>query len=111
MGPLAIAPAAIAFPVVFCLTFFLCVGPRRALALTLAGLVPIGIVAIWLDTGGTRGTCGPSCQGLQDAAPVAWYLALSWVLAVGAGTMYGGWRDSVARRATSSRAAAGQTGA
>ena len=32
MGNLALAPAAVAFPVVFCLTYFLCVGPRRALA-------------------------------------------------------------------------------
>jgi hypothetical protein len=110
MGMLAIAPAAVAFPVVFCLTFFLCVGPRRALILTLAGAVPLVAVAIWLDTGGTGGTCGPACLGRQDAAPVAWYLALAWVTAVGAGTAFGAWRDHVERQITSSRADAAQRG-
>ena len=42
MGTLAIAPAAVAFPVVFALTYFLCVGPRRALALSFAGADPAG---------------------------------------------------------------------
>ena len=65
MGNLALAPAAVLFPVVFCLTFFLCVGPRRAIALTLAGAIPLAAIAIWLETGGTRGACGPSCMGLQ----------------------------------------------
>jgi hypothetical protein len=111
MGSLALAPAAVAFPVVFCLTYFLCVGPRRALALTFAGVIPLAAVAIWLETGGTRGTCGTSCLGLQDVAPVVWWLALSWVLAVAAGTVVGAWRDSVARRVTKSRAAAAQPGA
>ena len=58
MGNLAVAPAAILFPVVFCLTFFLCVGPRRALALAVAGAIPLAAVAIWLESGGTRGACG-----------------------------------------------------
>ena len=86
MGNLALAPAAVAFPVVFCLTYFLCVGPRRAISLTLAGVVPLAAVATWLETGGTRSTCGASCLGLKDVAPVVWWLALSWVLAVAAGT-------------------------
>jgi hypothetical protein len=111
MGSLAIAPAAVAFPVVFCLTYFLCVGPRRALALTFAGVIPLSAVAIWLETGGTRGTCGPSCMGLKDVAPVVWWLALSWLLAVAAGTAVGAWRDAVDRRVTKSRATAAQTGA
>jgi hypothetical protein len=111
MGTLALAPAAVAFPVVFCLTYFLCVGPRRALALTLAGVVPLASVAIWLETGGTRGACGASCLGLKDVAPVVWWLALSWLLGVAAGTVFGAWRDAVARRVTKSRAAAAQPGA
>jgi hypothetical protein len=102
----------VAFPVVFCLTYFLCVGPRRALALTLAGAVPLAAIATWLETGGTRGTCNASCLGLKDVAPVVWWLALSWVLAVGAGTAFGAWRDSFdRRRARKSRAAAAQPGA
>jgi hypothetical protein len=111
MSNLALAPAAVAFPVVFCLTYFLCVGPRRALALTLAGGLPLIAIAIWLDTGGSGGKCGTGCLGRQDAAPVAWYLALAWVLAVGAGTAFGAWRDAVERRVTKSRAAASQPGA
>ena len=111
MGTLALAPAAAAFPVAFCLTYFLCAGPRRALALTLAGAIPLAAIAIYLETGGTRGACGPSCLGLKDVAPVVWWLALSWVLAVAAGTVVGAWRDAVARRATKSRAAAAQPGA
>jgi hypothetical protein len=111
MGNLALAPAAVAFPVVFCLTYFLCVGPRRALLLTLAGAVPLAAIATWLETGGTRGTCGSTCLGLKDVAPVVWYLALSWVLAVAAGTAFGAWRDAVARRVTKSRATAAQPGA
>ncbi|MDX6537630.1 MAG: hypothetical protein QOD37_1971 [Gaiellales bacterium] len=112
MGHLALAPAAVAFPIVFLLTYCLCVGPRRALLLTLAGVIPLTATAIGLDTGGTRGTCGPSCQGLKDAAPVVWWLALSWLLAVAAGTAVGAWRDSVdRRRATTSRATAAQPGA
>jgi hypothetical protein len=111
MGTLAIAPAAVAFPVVFCLTYFLCVGPRRALALTFAGVIPLAALATWLETGGTRGTCSVSCQGLKDVAPIVWWLALSWLLAVAAGTVVGAWRDAVARRATKSRAAAAQPGA
>jgi hypothetical protein len=111
MGMLAIAPAAVLFPVAFCLTYFLCVGPRRALILTLAGAVPLVAIAMWLDTAGSGGICGPSCLGRQDAAPVAWYLALAWVTAVGAGTAFGAWRDHVERRVTSSRAAAAQRGA
>jgi hypothetical protein len=108
---LALAPAAVAFPIVFCLTFFLCVGIRRALAFAVAGAVPLGAIAIWLDTGGSGGTCGTSCLGRQDAAPVAWWLALGWLLAVLAGTLFGAWRDRVAARATSSRAAAAPRGA
>jgi hypothetical protein len=111
MGNLALAPAAVLFPVVFCLTYYLCVGPRRALALTLAGAIPLVAVAIWLDSGGSAGHCGPACLGRKDAAPVAWYLALAWVLAVGAGTAFGGWRDHIERRVTKSRAAAAQPGA
>ncbi len=111
MGTLALAPALVAFPVVFCLTYFLCVGPRRAIALTLAGVIPLAAVATWLETGGTRSTCGASCLGLKDAAPVVWWLALSWLLAVAAGTVFGAWRDAVARRVTKSRAAAAQPGA
>jgi hypothetical protein len=111
-GTLALAPAFVAFPVVVCLTYFLCVGPRRALALTLAGVVPLAAVATYLETGGTRGTCNASCAGLKDVAPVVWWLALSWLLAVAAGTVVGAWRDSVdRRRATKSRAAAAQPGA
>ena len=111
MGNLALAPAAVLFPVVFCLTFFLCVGPRRAIALALAGAIPFAAVAIWLETGGTKGACGPSCMGMKDAAPVVWWLALAWVLGVAAGTAFGAWRDRVAERVTSSRAAAAQRGA
>ena len=111
-GTLALAPAFVAFPVVVCLTYFLCVGPRRALALMLAGVVPLAAVATYLETGGTRGTCNASCAGLKDVAPVVWWLALSWLLAVAAGTVLGAWRDSVdRRRATKSRAAAAQPGA
>jgi hypothetical protein len=110
MNSLALAPSAVAFPVVFCLTFFLCVGPRRAILLTLTGVIPTATLGIWLETGGTSGTCGPGCQGLKDAAPVVWWLALTWVLAVAAGTVFGAWRDRVQRRVTSSRAAAAQRG-
>ena len=42
---LALLPAAIAFPIVVCLTYFLCVGPRRAIALTMAGVIPLAAVA------------------------------------------------------------------
>ena len=111
MGTLALAPAAVAFPVVFCLTYFLCVGPRRALALTLAGVIPLAAIATWLETGGTRGACSVVLPGLKDVAPIVWWLALSWLLAVAAGTVVGAWRDAVARRATKSRAAAAQPGA
>jgi len=111
MGNLALAPAFVLFPFVFCLTFFLCVGPRRAIALTLAGVVPLAAIAAWLDSGGTTGACGPSCLGLKDAAPVVWWLALAWLLGVAAGTAFGAWRDHVARQVTSSRAAAAQRGA
>jgi hypothetical protein len=111
MGTLAIAPAAVAFPVVFCLTYFLCVAPRRALVLTVAGGVPLMAIAMWLDSGGSGATCNAACLGRQDAAPVAWYLTLAWVTAVLAGTMFGLWRDRVARRVTSSRATAAQPGA
>jgi hypothetical protein len=110
MGTLALAPAAVAFPVVFCLTYFLCVTPRRAVGLILAGGIPLMAVAIWLDSGGGT-TCGTDCLGRQDAAPVAWWLAVSWMLAVGAGTAFGAWRDRAERRATSSRAGAAQPGA
>jgi hypothetical protein len=110
-GTLALLPAAVAFPVVVCLTYFLCVGPRRAFALTLAGVIPLAAVATWLETGGTRGACNASCLGLKDVAPIVWWLALSWLLAVGTGTVVGAWRDSVARRATKSRATAAQPGA
>ena len=66
MGILALAPAAVAFPVVFCLTYFLCVGlAPRARLLTLAGVLPLAAIAIWLETGGAHGTCGPACLGLQ----------------------------------------------
>jgi hypothetical protein len=108
---LALTPAAVAFPVVFCLTFFLCVGVRRALVLAAAGAVPLAAIAIWLDTGGVRGTCDTSCLGRQDAAPVAWWLVLAWLLAVLAGTLAGVWRDRVEERATSSRAGAAPRGA
>jgi hypothetical protein len=108
---LALTPAAVAFPVVFCLTFFLCVGIRRAVAFAAAGALPLGAIAIWLDTGGAHGTCGTACLGRQDAAPVAWWLALAWLLAVLGGTLFGAWRDRVAERATSSRAAAAPRGA
>ena len=111
MDLFALMPAAVAFPVVFCLTFYLCVGPRRALALALAGGLPLGAVAMYLDTGGSTGTCNASCLGRQDAAPVAWWLTLAWFLAVGAGALFGAWRDRVAERATSSRAAAAPHGA
>lgn len=111
MGNLALAPAAVLFPVVFCLTYYLCVGPRRAIALTLAGAVPLIAVAIWLDTGGSGGTCGTSCLARQDAAPVAWYLALAWVFAVAAGTAFGAWRDHIERQVKKSRATAAQPGA
>jgi hypothetical protein len=113
MGPatLALLPALIAFPIVVCLTYFLCVGPRRAIALTLAGVIPLAAVATYLETGGTRGTCNASCLGLKDVAPIVWWLALSWLLAVTTGTVVGAWRDSIARRATKSRAAAAQHGA
>jgi hypothetical protein len=111
MGALAIAPAAVAFPIVFCLTYFLCVGPRRALILTLAGAVPLIAIAVWLDTGGSSSTCNTACLGRQDAAPVAWYLALAWVTAVAAGTAFGARRDHIERRVKSSRAAAAQRGA
>ena len=111
MGNLALAPAAMFFPVVFCLTYYLCVSPRRALALTLAGGVPLIAVAIWLDSGGTGGTCGPECLARQDAAPVGWYLALGWILAVAAGTVFGVWRDRVEQRVKKSRATAAQPGA
>jgi hypothetical protein len=111
MGSLALAPAAVAFPVVFSLTFFLCVGPRRAILLTIAGCVPLATAGIWLETGGTNGVCGAGCQGLKDAAPVVWWLALAWVFGVAAGTAFGAWRDAVARRVTNSRAAASQPGA
>jgi hypothetical protein len=111
VGLLALTPAAVAFPIVFCVTFYLCVGIRRALVFALAGALPIGAVAIWLDTGGSHGTCGASCLGLQDAAPVAWWLALAWLLAVAGGMLLGAWRDRVAERATKSRAAAAPRGA
>jgi hypothetical protein len=111
MSNLALAPTAVLFPVVFCLTYFLCVGPRRAIALTLVGAVPLVAVAMWLDTGGSGGTCGTSCLARQDAAPVAWYLALGWVAAVAAGTAFGAWRDHVERQVKKSRAASAQPGA
>ena len=111
MGNLAIAPAAVAFPVVFCLTYYLCVTPRRALALTLAGGIPLIAIAIWLDSSGSGATCDASCLGRQDAAPVAWYLALAWITAVLGGAAFGLWRDHVERRVTKSRAAAAQPGA
>ncbi|MDX6562268.1 MAG: hypothetical protein QOD65_2082 [Gaiellales bacterium] len=111
MGNLAIAPAAVLFPVAFCLTYYLCVGPRRALALTLAGGLPLIAIATWLDTGGSGGTCGPSCMGKQDAAPVVWYLALAWITAVAAGTLFGAWRDHIERQVKKSRATAAQPGA
>ncbi len=71
--------------------------------------MPLGAVAIWLDTGGAHGTCGTGCLGRQDAAPVAWWLALAWLLGVAAGVLYGNWRDRVA--AMKSRAAAAPRGA
>jgi hypothetical protein len=108
---LALTPAVVAFPVVFLLTFYLCVGRRRVLALAAAGALPLGAVAIWLDTGGAQGTCNASCLGRQDAAPVAWYLALAWVLAVLGGGLFGAWRDRVAERSTSARASAAPRGA
>jgi hypothetical protein len=110
---LALTPAAVAFPVVFVLTFYLCVGPRRVLALAAAGALPIAAIAIYLDSGGGNGTCDVSCLGRQDAAPVAWWLALSWLLAVLGGGLFGTWRDRVAARAIakSSRAAAAPRGA
>jgi hypothetical protein len=108
---LALAPALVAFPIVACLTYYLCVGLRRALGLALAGGLPLGAVAMYLDTGGSTGTCNASCLGRQDAAPVAWWLTLAWLLAVGAGALFGVWRDRVAERATSSRAAAAPHGA
>jgi hypothetical protein len=108
---LALAPAVVAFPVVVFLTYFLCVGIRRALAFALAGALPLGAVAIWLDTGGAHGTCGTGCLGRQDAAPVAWWLALAWVLAVLVGWGVGAWRERAAKRVTSSRAAAAPRGA
>jgi hypothetical protein len=111
MGNLAIAPAAVLFPVAFCLTYYLCAGPRRSLALALAGGLPLIAIATWLDTGGSGGTCGPSCMGKQDAAPVVWYLALAWVTAVAAGTLFGAWRDHIERQVKKSRATAAQPGA
>ncbi len=63
----------------FCLTYFLCVGPRRAIALTLAGVVPLIAIAIWLDTGGSDGACGPSCIGPQGRRAGRLVLALSWI--------------------------------
>jgi hypothetical protein len=104
---LALAPAVVAFPVVVFLTYFLCVGIRRALAFALAGALPLGAVAIWLDTGGAHGTCGTGCLGRQDAAPVAWWVAVAWLLGVAAGILMGNWRD----RAMKSRAAAAPHGA
>ena len=109
MGLLALTPAVVAFPVVVFLTYYLCVGIRRALAFALAGALPLGAVAIWLDTGGAHGTCGTGCLGRQDAAPVAWWLALAWLLGVAAGILMGNWRDRAA--ATKSRAAAAPHGA
>ena len=111
MDLFALLPAAVAFPVVFALTFYLCVGVRRALALAVAGGLPLAAVAMYLDTGGAHGTCTTACLGRQDAAPVAWWLTLSWLLAVGAGAVFGAWRDRVAERSTSSRAAAAPHGA
>ncbi|MDX6619818.1 MAG: hypothetical protein QOK36_2204 [Gaiellales bacterium] len=108
---LALAPAVVAFPIVLVLTFFLCVGIRRAVAFALAGAVPLAAIALWLDTGGSHGTCGTSCLGRQDAAPVAWWLVLAWVLAVAGGTLLGVWRDRVAARAMRSRATAAARGA
>jgi hypothetical protein len=108
---LALAPAMIAFPVVLCLTYYLCVGIRRALAFALAGVLPLGAIAIWLDTGGSHGSCGAACLGRQDAAPVAWWLALTWLLWVIAGILLGASRDRAAERATKSRAAAAPRGA
>ena len=83
------------------------------LALAAAGTVPLGAIAIYLDTGGAHGTCDASCLGRQDAAPVAWWLALAWLLAVLGGGLFGTWRDRVAARAIakSSRAAAAPRGA
>jgi hypothetical protein len=104
---LALAPAVIAFPVVVFVTYFLCVGIRRALAFALVGALPLGAVAIWLDTGGAHGTCGSGCLGRQDAAPVAWWLALAWLLGVAGGILMGNWRD----RSMKSRAAAAPHGA
>ena len=111
MGNLALAPAAVLFPVVFCLTYFLCVGPRRAIALTLVGGVPLIAIAIWLDTGGSDGACGPSCMGRQDAAPVVWYWRSPGCSAVAAGTAFGAWRDHIERQVKKSRATAAQPGA
>jgi hypothetical protein len=111
---LALTPAAVAFPLVLVLTYYLCVGRRRVLALAAAGAIPLAAVAIYLDTGGAHGTCDASCLGRQDAAPVAWWLALAWVLATLGGGMLGAWRDRVAAQratATSSRAAAAPRGA
>lgn len=111
MDLFAVMPAAVALPVVFALTFYLCVGLRRALALALAGGLPLFAIAMWLDTGGAHGTCTTACLGRQDAAPVAWWLLLAWLLAVGTGSLFGAWRDRVAERSTSSRAAAAPHGA
>jgi hypothetical protein len=113
VGLLALTPAAVAFPLVLVLTFYLCVGRRRVLALAAAGALPLGAIAIYLDTGGAHGTCDASCLGRQDAAPVAWWLALSWLLAVLCGGLLGTWRDRVAARTapTSSPAAAAPRGA
>jgi hypothetical protein len=111
MGNLALAPAAVLFPVAFCLTYYLCAGPRRAIALTLVGGVPLIAIAMWLDTGASDGACGPSCMGRQDAAPVVWYLALAWIAGVAAGTAFGAWRDHIERQVKKTRATAAQPGA
>ena len=51
-------------------------------------------------------------MGRQDAAPVVWCMALSWIVAVAAGTAFGAWRDDVVeRQVKKSRATAAQPGA
>jgi elongation factor P hydroxylase len=50
-------------------------------------------------------------MGRQDAAPVVWYMALSWIVAVAAGTAFGAWRDHIEQQVKKSRATAAQPGA
>ena len=69
-----------ASPSSFCLTYFLCVGPRRALALDARRRGAAGRDRDLARHGRRRAApAGRRASGRQDAAPVVWWLALAWL--------------------------------